>query len=494
MKILIIEFYTEERTAATIIDSLYENNFEVSLLSSREYFNVVKNISNKKFNHLDLDFWDKNKLNKLKFDLTILLNPEFYKSQHIKLIIEFLKKNRFGIGVFNSKTFLDRNAPSINKWLIKNSSFVFISDYDFINKDNLLVKLFLKEGNKSIIIPFRHFVTEGISFCKLQKENLNIVVSGKIQRKRRKYLSSIFAFLVVKCITKKDIQFILNGKPVGIYGFMIILLALIINIFSRKKVIKFYTNNINENEYNDNLISSHINFLPLTSTYNYGKDCGAYYDGLIFGLINFTNKKYNNAVGSYLRDFTITFNNNLDMIKQLYNVVINYDFFYQNSINGYLKYKNNSLKNYLNYELEKIIQEPILIIKKNNSKKLKFGDLESDKNKNLHFINCFDFYYENNNIAQLGFRKSEGKNYFFSFFLKGLENNIKKEIFFKFFSNISFLPNCFIVKKNDLSFPVNIYKLRDLVNKGYISKNGDLIVNKDPFINNKLYNILKKLK
>jgi len=358
-KILIIELHTEERAVGTIISALKKSDWKIEVLGKQGFFKKLNALVNKS-EYGGLIYEDIAEFKNVDFEsynLILIMNPKIWSDEMVNTFLKVTKSKKFGIGVFEdnlyfSEPYSNLNIPSAKSNLFKGCSFVYISDIDFVNKDNLLVRKINIYNKNPLVIPFRF---PNLIMKTIVSNSFDVIISGNVQFKRRSYIKALFAIYIFSLNLNFHVNVILNGKCVGLYGWLVSIFCQILNMISRKINIVYYRDRVSEEEYSNNLKLSQVNLLPLRAKYyDSGKDSGAYYDSLVFNLINVVPEFYSAAVGSYLRLVDVEFKSYLGLIKMLQHVHKNKNELLQSCYELQMTYINEDLNGYLENEFNKI--------------------------------------------------------------------------------------------------------------------------------------------
>jgi hypothetical protein len=351
-KLLILELETEEAVVATLLRALKSTDWEVTILGSELFLSKLSGIMDGDLiNAVVLDSIEKmSSFNWHFFDVVLLPNPKFMPNEYAKAFLSAIGSVPFGIGVFDlenlkdSRSAINRCYDSSNSSLLSLCSFVYVSDLDFVNLNNVLIRHVTAMKKNAIVIPFKY--SETIERSKLGAA-INIVISGKVQAKRRNYLFAILSVIFATQKSDKQVYLCLNGEAIGFYGFFIFYLSRLVNrLFSKLKIISYKTRVI-EKQYSENLRSGHINLLPLTSLYDNGKDSGAFYDSIQYNMINVCPDSHLKSIGSLQGAVSFGYRGFLDLIRLIKSIIPQLDCYLADSYSKAEIYKNQDFQNYL---------------------------------------------------------------------------------------------------------------------------------------------------
>lgn len=358
-KLLIFELETEEVVVATLLRTLKTTDWEVTVLGSELFLSKLSDVM---FGGLfsALVFDSVENLSRFEwhlFDLVLLPNPKFMPFDCVKVFLNTIGSVPFGIGVFDSRDIKDTSS-AINRRYDTNGScllfccsFVYVSDLDFVNQDNALVRLMTSRKKTALVIPFKY--PEVIERTKIGV-SINVVVSGKVQAKRRKYLFAILSVVLASRNSAKPVHLYLNGGVSGIYGLFIFYLSRLVNRLFRNISIVSYKERVSEDEYCDNLRRGHINLLPLTSIYDDGKDSGAFYDSMQFNMVGICPDSHLRSIGSLHGAVSLGYTNIFHLIQLVREVMPQLEYHLAESYSKTEEYRCLDFRNYLINELNSL--------------------------------------------------------------------------------------------------------------------------------------------
>jgi len=355
-KLLIFELETEELVVATLLRTLKTTDWEVTVLGSELFLSKLSDVMDGDLiNALVLDSVENlSRFDWYLFHLVLLPNPKFMPSEYAKAFLSSIGSVPFGIGVFDSDD-LENNHSAINRCydnsgssLLSCCSFVYISDLDFVNLDNALVRRVITRKKTALIIPFKY--PEVIERSKLGA-SINIVVSGKVQAKRRKYLFAILSVVLASRKYGKPVHLYLNGGTSGIYGLFIFYLSRLVGHLFRNLSIISYKARVNEGQYRDNLRSGHINLLPLTTLYDDGKDSGAFYDSMQYNMVSICPDSHLQSIGSLHGAVSFGYSSISDLIRLIRITMSQLEYYLADSHSKTEAYRRLDFRNYLINEL-----------------------------------------------------------------------------------------------------------------------------------------------
>lgn len=341
-KLLVLEIETEEVAIATLLHALEQTDWQVTILGSRLLLDRLADVlGDASFDGITLDAketlfdfeWE-------SFDLILLPNPKFMPADYAEAFLSSRGSTPFGIGVFDLEDLNSRGSAINRCYRDGNSfficcSFVYISDLDFVNRDNQLARKVGSMNKKLLVIPFKH--TTDVQRC-LSESSINIVVSGKVQAKRRNYLFAIIGVFRASQNSPKPVHLCLNGGATGIYGIFIYYFTKLAGKVSRNLSIEAYKSRVNEDRYRENLRKSHINLLPLTSLYDDGKDSGAFYDSMQYNMVSICPDSHLRSIGSVHGAVALGYSDMEELVSTLCTVMPR--------LNGYLAQSYTKTKEY----------------------------------------------------------------------------------------------------------------------------------------------------
>ena len=254
-----------------------------------------------------------------KAGLTICMNPAVWSKNFLSRVQPRLPQSYY-IGIFDWSL---RRKNAALRCLINNNTGVYVSDYDFKNEDNLVAIEARNAGMPVIVIPFKIGQAPPKSSHDFKRfrqgrndEWLNVCISGKIQFKRRNYLMALTS-ISIAAFLGMEIRVVLNGRPAGLYGHLILIYSKILNLIPIKVQIGFYRKFLTTEVYTKNVSNSDINLMPLTKFYSSGRDCGAFYDSLVYGVKPLVPRGYLDGIGSALIDDIPRYSSVFDLVQQL---------------------------------------------------------------------------------------------------------------------------------------------------------------------------------
>jgi len=341
-KLLVLEIETEEVAIATLLHALEKTEWQVTILGSQLLLDRLADVlGDASFNGITLNA--KETLSHFEwesFDLILLPNPKFMPADYAEAFLSSRGSTPFGIGVFDLEDLNSRGSAINRCYLDGNSfficcSFIYISDLDFVNRDNELVRKVGSMKKQSLVIPFKH--TGDAQRCS-SESSINIVVSGKVQAKRRNYLFAILGVLRASRKSPQPVHLFLNGGATGIYGIFIYYFSKLASKVSRNLSIEAYKSRVSEDNYHENLRKSHINLLPLTSLYYDGKDSGAFYDSMQYNMVSICPDAHLRSIGSLHGAVALGYSDMGELVNTLCTVM--------SRLNGYLADSYTKTKHY----------------------------------------------------------------------------------------------------------------------------------------------------
>jgi len=372
--IAIFELFTEEESVITIYNLLKVSDYKVSLFLSRKIWEIIRDNIAK--NDLEiLEVYDNNltfihlkqeierHINNNKIDLFILTRFQSTSIKETKCYIDFFKNNKTLVGIFNYGRWfsylpsIEFNGLKIIKrhlirdWLychlvIKYIYSFFISEIHQHSSNPL--KKYLKkyvEDDHILDIPFK--ITEKSYNPNFNYEYPIFVIPGRIEKKRRRYLS-IMKFFQNKELKKYKWKLILLGRPIGKYGVKVIKIAKQINSCHYKNRIIYFDKYISKNKY-DELVNQSTHILaPINENfYKKGKDSGAIYDVFKYNKIGIFNDSYFYSRNLVEKKVLICYKNKIEFYNILQNIISN-KISYQNIVDNIgLINKHFNRNNYL---------------------------------------------------------------------------------------------------------------------------------------------------
>lgn len=351
-KILILELETEEAVVATLLRTLKLTDWDVTILGTELFLSKLSGIMNGDLiNAVVLDSIEKmSKFDWHLFDVVLLPNPKFMPDEYAKAFLSVIGNVPFGIGVFdledlkNSRSAINHCHNNNKTSLLSLCSFVYVSDLDFVNLNNEIIRHVTNIKKNALVIPFKYPKT--IERSKIGA-TINIVISGKVQAKRRNYLFAILSVICASRNSNKQVHLCLNGEIIGLYGFFIFYLSQLVNRFFSNLRIISYKARVSETQYNDNLRRSQINLLPLTSLYDNGKNSGAFYHSMQYNMINVCPYSHLKSIGSLQGAVSLGYRSFLDLIRLIKIIIPQLEEYLANSYSKTKTYKNQDFQNYL---------------------------------------------------------------------------------------------------------------------------------------------------
>jgi hypothetical protein len=358
-KLLILELETEEAAVGTLLRTLKTTDWKITVLGSDLFLSKLYDLMDGvPINALVLNSTEKlSGFNWHLFDLVLLPNPKFMPSEYARVFLKSIGNVQFGIGVFDSHD-LENNHSAINRCYDKNGasllsscSFIYISDLDFINLNNALVKQVTARKKAALVIPFKYpEVIEPSKLC----DSVHIVISGKVQAKRRRYLFAILSVVLAAQKSSRPVCLYLNGGASGIYGLFIFYLSQLLNKLLPRFSITSYKERVSQDIYCDNLRNGHINLLPLTSLYNDGKDTGAFYDSMQYNMVTICPSSYLQSIGTIHGAVSLGYRSMVDLIRIVRTVISQLEDRIADSYSKTADYKGLDFRGYLLNELNKL--------------------------------------------------------------------------------------------------------------------------------------------
>ncbi|XXK29950.1 hypothetical protein ACMAY7_10635 [Rhodobacteraceae bacterium nBUS_24] len=342
----------------TLLTALQETSWEITLLAGAEFYDKLQDLScSRPFECLELnDCFDFEIVP--NFDLVLILNPVNWSEQFINQFLAY-KDIKFGIGVFADRLYRSRfnvtKLSRLRRLLYQKSSYVYVSDVDFINLDNILVKKITEDKKITLVIPFK-FTQDIIK--KPKNDRINIVISGNVQQKRRRYFYALFAIIITAIYTRKKITLTYNGRGQGIYSSLLNYFSQCVSSFIKNlDVLPISTTRLSEAEYKRAVLSGTINLLPLSNSfYKGGKDCGAYYDAIEYGLVNVVPKKYSEEIGSFFREVDYKYGSFMGLTSCLIKLCNDENYCRIRAEELRFRYGQQNLYGYVNEQLHTIYQ------------------------------------------------------------------------------------------------------------------------------------------
>jgi len=354
-KLLILELETEEVAVATLLRALKSTEWGVAVLGSQTFLSKLSDVMdgasiNSRVVHSpeDLLYFDWH-----LFNVILLPNPKFLPSEYAKAFLSSIGSVPFGLGVFDLEDLESKYSTVNRRYDSKRSilsccSFVYVSDLDFVNLDNALIRHVKARGKRILVIPFKY--PSVVERSKLGPV-VNIVVSGKVQAKRRKYLFAILSIVLASRRSGKQVHLCLNGGVSGSYGIFVFYVSQLVNRLFRNLSITSYKARVSENQYRDNLRSAHINLLPLTSLYDDGKDSGAFYDSMQYNMVSICPDSHLQSIGSLYGAVALGYRSISDLIQLIGTVMSQLEFYLADSHSKTEAYMHLDFRNYLINEL-----------------------------------------------------------------------------------------------------------------------------------------------
>lgn len=357
--LLILELETEEAVVATISCILKTTNWQITVLGSDQFLSKLRElIDATTFRSLVLDSTQQLKIfNWDDYDLVLLPNPKFMSPEYIEVFLNLIGDVPFGIGVFdsndltNGSSVINRSYGQNGSSLLTRCSFIYISDADFVNRDNALVGRIQALGKSVLVIPFKY---PGVIEQSKLDDSINIIISGKVQAKRRRYLMAILSVFLVAMTSGKRICLYLNGRAVGFYGRIIFYLSKFVNRLVPGLTIICYQTRVDHDVYCDNLRKGHINLLPLTQLYADGKDTGAFYDSMQYNMVTISPNFYLRSIGSLHGAVSLGYRTFPDLVRSIRTTILHLEYQLTDSYSKALAYKSFNFRDYLINELNSL--------------------------------------------------------------------------------------------------------------------------------------------
>lgn len=291
----ILELYTEETAVINILRSLKGSAWRVTLVCSpllaklvpdRAEYNVARRLLIDCAGDIAGVDWQ-------HADLVLLPSGRFMPANYGRAFLESVGSTPYGIGVFGTSVLKKKLHRFRSLWT--RAYFVYVSDVDFIKKDNEVSSYAAAAGKKVLVVPF-NFPTQANRTISKQKKC--VVISGTVQWKRRHYITSLLLLFISAHRLGTPLEVILNGRCRGLYGKSVSLLAKILSRVSTSFEVTTYPHRIYDDVYRENLTRAQINLMPLSSMYYDGKDCGAFYDAIEFNMINICPSQHLRSIGT----------------------------------------------------------------------------------------------------------------------------------------------------------------------------------------------------
>jgi len=288
--LFILELYTEEKTVANLVQSLRHSAWNTTLVCSPFFATLLPELDH--YENVDIILLDNPtdiyQVDWKCADIVLLPNGRFLPTDYAGAFLRSVGDVPFGVGIFGTSVVTARNSPVRRhnfglKSLWSEASFVYVSDVDFRGSSSSICRYADAAGKSVLVIPFKYPVKANRSIFDGER---CVIISGKVQWKRRHYMTSLIVLLVSQKRMGGRLKVILNGRASGIYGRAVSLFAKIITKLSDGFEVVTYANRLPDDAYTENIRQAQINLMPLSAIYNDGKDCGAFYDGIEFNMIN----------------------------------------------------------------------------------------------------------------------------------------------------------------------------------------------------------------
>ena len=299
--LFILELYTEENPVMNLIHTLRDSNWNITLVCSTFLQTCCQKLRKENVKTIFIEeAADIGRVDWSRADLILLPNGRFLPADYKNYFLRSVGDTPFGMGLFGISVVTAKNSslrkPYFeNKSLWSEASFVYVSDADFTGGGNTICNHVVSAGKKVLVIPFKLPLAARKT---LNNAEPCVVISGKVQWKRRHYMTALILLLVSQKRLGRPLKVILNGKTIGIYGMLVALFAKLLTKFSAGLGVVTYDQLLHEDAYLNNLLKAQINLLPLSAMYADGKDCGAFYDAIEFNMINVCPTDHLTSIGS----------------------------------------------------------------------------------------------------------------------------------------------------------------------------------------------------
>lgn len=254
--------------------SFKKTPIKASLNSVKNFLKIKKAIKNNNINNfILLDIYDK----KLQYIMSLCFS---FKNLNKVLTIHSIYRY-FRVDANLTKKY---DLPSPKKFQIR-----FLKKFNkiVVLQDNVKEALKVKYGIDSIIIPFK--LTKSVYIEKRKnfledcnEQKIKFVVTGVVDSRRKNYYSIIDAFSV---FSKESYELVFLGK---------VRERDIIDYAKKKNInIKYFDSYLSENEFNNEIITSHflIGLMSNKSPYGELKTSGIVFDGAPLGVPVIINKE-----------------------------------------------------------------------------------------------------------------------------------------------------------------------------------------------------------
>jgi len=297
-----------------------------------------------KDNFIDIYEEIKESINSNKIDLLII--PRFHSNSYkeSKKYIEFFKENNVLVGISNYDRWFKYFPPlKFDYYKIIRGSFIidwlhcqlvfkhipsfFISEIHQ-NSANPLKKIIKnKTGKKVLDFPFK--LMKGNYNPNLEYDFPVFVIPGKIEKRRRDYLT-ILKFFLNPSLKKYKWKLIILGRPIDHYGKKVFEMSDNINSLMGEKRVEYIENYISKNEFDFLMKNSTHILAPVTKFgYKFGKDSGALYDVFKYNKIGIFPDYYFYNDNLIEKKVILTYTDN-DFLRTLLFSIISNNYSYSN--------------------------------------------------------------------------------------------------------------------------------------------------------------------